>query len=177
MQRGCGRLYLTGNLHLTSNLDVVIVVVGVRSDPEAAFLQSCREIIPFICAILKQTYRRQHITEGSRNGPVQNVHRFIGTRSVLIISRQLSCRDIKQNFNRNSKFTFYTHANQQRQSRRFVVRTKKIVFVLIDSDRRIQAVAHAHMQRKRETPNKNTSVSNPIWFPNSKHRTERKTKS
>lgn len=106
-QRGCGRLYLTGNLHLTSNLDVVIVVVGVRSDPEAAFLQSCREIIPFIRAILKQTYIRQHITEGSQNGPVQNVHRFIGTGSVLIISCQLSCRDIKQNFNRNSKFTFW----------------------------------------------------------------------
>lgn len=43
LQRGRGRLYLTGNLDLTSDLDVVIVVVGVRSDPEAAFLQSCGE--------------------------------------------------------------------------------------------------------------------------------------
>lgn len=99
LQRGRGRLYLAGNLDLTSDLDVVIIVVGVRSDPEAAFLQSCGEKIPFIRAILKQPYIRQHITEGSHNGPVQNVH-----GSVLIIS---CCGDIKQNFNRNSKFTFW----------------------------------------------------------------------
>lgn len=46
LQRGRGRLYLTGNLDLTSDLDVVIIVVGVRSDPEAAFLQSCGEKNP-----------------------------------------------------------------------------------------------------------------------------------
>lgn len=45
-QRGRGRRYLAGNLDLASDLDVVVVVVGVRGDPEAAFLQSCGEIIP-----------------------------------------------------------------------------------------------------------------------------------
>lgn len=42
------RLYLTGYLDLASDLDVVIVVVGVRGDPETALLQSCGEIIRFM---------------------------------------------------------------------------------------------------------------------------------
>lgn len=46
-------LYLTGNLDLTSNLDVVVIVVGVRSDPEATFLQSCGKINPFMRNLLK----------------------------------------------------------------------------------------------------------------------------
>lgn len=38
-------LYLARYLDLPSNLDVVVVVVGVRGDPEPALLQSCEEII------------------------------------------------------------------------------------------------------------------------------------
>lgn len=37
------QLYLTRYLDFTSNLDVVIIVVGVRSDPEPAFFQSCEK--------------------------------------------------------------------------------------------------------------------------------------
>lgn len=54
---GGGGVYLTGNLDLTSNLDVVIVVVGVWSDPEAAFLQSCGEATPLVKTIFQHSNR------------------------------------------------------------------------------------------------------------------------
>lgn len=102
MQRGRGRLYLTGNLDLSSDLDVVIVVVGVRSDPETAFLQSCREIIPFIWANLQQPYMRQHIRRFSQWTRAECMHRFTGTGLAL---------DMKENFNRNSEFPFFGAAD------------------------------------------------------------------
>lgn len=40
--RGCG-LYLTRDLHFTADLNVVVVVVGVRRDPKAALFQRWKE--------------------------------------------------------------------------------------------------------------------------------------
>lgn len=51
------RLYLTGYLDLASDLDVVIVVVGVRGDPETALLQSCGEIIRFMGTVSVLRYK------------------------------------------------------------------------------------------------------------------------
>ncbi len=38
-------LYLTRYLDFTPNLDVVIIMVGVRGDPESPLFQSCEETI------------------------------------------------------------------------------------------------------------------------------------
>lgn len=46
--------------------------------------------------------------------------------------------------------------------------------MLIDLDRRIQAVSHAHMQTKRETRNKDTSIFNPAWFSKAQNRKKKK---
>lgn len=39
----CG-LHLTRYLHLSANLDVVVIMIGVGRDPKASFLQSCEDI-------------------------------------------------------------------------------------------------------------------------------------
>lgn len=48
MHIGVCLLYLTRYLDFTPNLDVVIIVVGVRSDPESPLFQSCGKIIHFM---------------------------------------------------------------------------------------------------------------------------------
>lgn len=55
--------YLAGYLDLAADLDVVVVVVGVRGDPEAALLQGCgNQKIHFLIQIPISSLVEKHIS-------------------------------------------------------------------------------------------------------------------